>query len=234
MGIAIPRHPSFLSVVTERKQRARLKGETNVFSLENPTSFIGNCFRFHGFELFCCDMGRNRVCSISIPLNLFNIIDLRAAARTVDFLRFWNCFHYGFRRCKFHSAFCILHSAFSSRYRADGRFFYVFGIVSITGFVGANFILHSAFCILHFPRATARTVDFLRLGIVSITGFVGANFILHSAFCILHFPRATARTVGFLRFGDCFRYGFRGCKFHSAFCILHSALKKHPQMRVQE
>ena len=83
MDTTIPRHPSFLSVVTERKQRARLKGETNVFSLENPTSFIGNCFPFLSLELFRCDWGRNRVCAISIPSEPFDIIDLRATARTV-------------------------------------------------------------------------------------------------------------------------------------------------------
>ena len=83
IGIAIPRHPSFLSVVTERKQRARLKGETNVFSLENPTSFIGNCFPFLSLELFRFGGGRNRVCSSSIPSEPFDIIDLRATARTV-------------------------------------------------------------------------------------------------------------------------------------------------------
>ena len=40
MGIAISRHRDFLSIVTESHQRTRLKGETDVFSLENPTSFI--------------------------------------------------------------------------------------------------------------------------------------------------------------------------------------------------
>ena len=85
---AIPRHRDFLSIVTESHQRARLKGETDVFSLENPTSFIGNCFPFLSLELFRCDMGRNRVCSSSIPSEPFDIIDLRATARTVGFLRF--------------------------------------------------------------------------------------------------------------------------------------------------
>ena len=104
MDIAIPRHPSFLSVVTERKQRARLKGETNVFSLENPTSFIGNCFPFLSLELFPRDMGRNCVCAISIPSESFDIIDLRATARTVGGWSFGICFRYGIRGVQFGAA----------------------------------------------------------------------------------------------------------------------------------
>ena len=98
---AIPRHRHFLPIAAESVQRMRLKGETNVFSLENPTSFIENCFLFLSLELFRCDMGRNRVCSISIPSESFDIIDLRATARTVGFLGFGEGFHYEARGCGF-------------------------------------------------------------------------------------------------------------------------------------
>ena len=129
MDIAIPRHRHFLPIAAESVQRMRLKGETNVFSLENPTSFIRNCFPFLSLELFRFGEGRNRVCSSSIPSEAYDIIDLRATARTVGFLRFGEGFHYGIRGCNFcqspplwggwrrrrrerfflHSAFCIPH-----------------------------------------------------------------------------------------------------------------------------
>ena len=82
MDIASPRHPSFLSVVTERKQRARLRGKPHGFPLRTPFLHL-NCFPFLSLELFRCDMGRNRVCSSSTPSEPFDIIDLRATARTV-------------------------------------------------------------------------------------------------------------------------------------------------------
>ena len=44
---------------------------------------MGNCFPFLSLELFPRDMGRNRVCSNSIPSESYDIIDLRATARTV-------------------------------------------------------------------------------------------------------------------------------------------------------
>ena len=122
----------------------RLKGETNVFSLENPTSFIGNCFPFLSLELFRFGEGRNRVCSSSIPSEAYDIIDLRATARTV-----------GEAALKSESitAFVVCNLGAAELFRCD---------------LGRNRV-----CSISTPsesydiidlRATARTVGFLRFG----------------------------------------------------------------------
>ena len=77
---------------------------------------FGICFhygfrgvKFEAAELFRCDMGRNRVCSSSIPSESFDIIDLRATARTVGEWVLGFVSITGFVECDFGAA--LFHSA---------------------------------------------------------------------------------------------------------------------------